>query len=48
LFHLKIVNSDGSAVSYETALGRCVVEFLSVFTLQNRIFATRVVKASRD
>jgi uncharacterized RDD family membrane protein YckC len=48
LFHLKIVNSDGSAVSYEAALGRCVVEFLSVFTLQNRIFATRVVKASRD
>ncbi len=43
-FHLKVVNQDGSAVSYEMALARCAVEFLSLFTLQNRICSTRVVK----
>jgi uncharacterized RDD family membrane protein YckC len=44
VFHLRVVNLDGSTVSYELALARCVVEFLSLFTLQNRICSTRVVK----
>ncbi len=44
-FHLRVVNLDGSAVSYEMALARCAVEFLTLFTLQNKICSTRVVKA---
>jgi uncharacterized RDD family membrane protein YckC len=43
-FHLRVVNLDGSEVSYEMALARCAVEFLTLFTLQNRICSTRVVK----